>query len=270
MRPWSRYVANCGLKQARWDVAYINHHGLLTLVECKLWRNPEARRKVVAQVIDYARAVARWSYADLQRQVAIATKQTGNVPFELVRAVQNDVEEQRFVDAAARAMRAGRFQLIVAGDGIREDVTAMAEIINRNAALGFAFGMVEVALYGFGDSIVIQPRVLTRTVNLERTVVLVHNVAREELTVADVSEPQPPSSASRTGSGAAAERGRWWAPLEGLTFDDPEQAPAKFTWPNNLYTPLPGRGLWLAAYRSQKNGGECGVYFAGRNRCYVV
>ena len=33
------------------DIAYINQHGLLTLVECKLWRNPEARRKVVAQVI---------------------------------------------------------------------------------------------------------------------------------------------------------------------------------------------------------------------------
>src|SRR5947209_6592798 len=89
------------------DIAYINQHGLLTLIECKLWRNPEARRKVVAQVIDYARAIVRWSYADLQRQVAIATGQTGNVPFQLVRAVHSDLQEQTFVDAAARAMRAG-------------------------------------------------------------------------------------------------------------------------------------------------------------------
>ena len=43
------------------DIAFINQFGRLTLVECKLWRNPEARRKVVAQALDYARAVSRWS-----------------------------------------------------------------------------------------------------------------------------------------------------------------------------------------------------------------
>ena len=34
------------------DIAFINQFGRLTLVECKLWRNPEARRKVVAQALD--------------------------------------------------------------------------------------------------------------------------------------------------------------------------------------------------------------------------
>ena len=47
------------------DAVFINRHGLLTLVECKLWRNPEARRKVVGQVLDYASAISRWSYSDL-------------------------------------------------------------------------------------------------------------------------------------------------------------------------------------------------------------
>ena len=64
------------------DIAFINQFGRLTLVECKLWRNPEARRKVVAQTLDYARAVSRWSYSDLQRQVAAASGRHGNVPFE--------------------------------------------------------------------------------------------------------------------------------------------------------------------------------------------
>src|ERR1700686_1798926 len=36
------------------DLVYVNEHGLLTLVECKLWRNPEARRQVVGQILDYA------------------------------------------------------------------------------------------------------------------------------------------------------------------------------------------------------------------------
>src|SRR5690606_16770709 len=38
------------------DLAFINSDGLLTLVETKLWRNPEARRQAVAQIIDYATA----------------------------------------------------------------------------------------------------------------------------------------------------------------------------------------------------------------------
>ena len=32
------------------DIAFINPFGRLTLVECKLWRNPQSRREVVAQV----------------------------------------------------------------------------------------------------------------------------------------------------------------------------------------------------------------------------
>jgi len=36
------------------DNLYVNQFGMLTLVECKLWRNPEARRKVVGQILDYA------------------------------------------------------------------------------------------------------------------------------------------------------------------------------------------------------------------------
>jgi len=48
------------------DNLYITETGNLAIAECKLWRNPEARRQVVAQVIDYAQAMARWSYAELE------------------------------------------------------------------------------------------------------------------------------------------------------------------------------------------------------------
>ena len=44
------------------DLMYMNSKGYITLVETKLWRNPEARRSVIAQVIDYAKDIAEWSY----------------------------------------------------------------------------------------------------------------------------------------------------------------------------------------------------------------
>src|SRR4051794_12903005 len=57
------------------DALFINPQGMPTLVECKLWRNPEARREVIGQILDYARVLRRWTYTDLQREAARARKQ---------------------------------------------------------------------------------------------------------------------------------------------------------------------------------------------------
>ena len=52
------------------DVAYVSEQGLLSIVECKLWRNPEARRRLaVTQILDYAKEISRWSYEELNHAV---------------------------------------------------------------------------------------------------------------------------------------------------------------------------------------------------------
>jgi hypothetical protein len=40
------------------DNFMVSPSGLPVLVECKLWRNPEARREVVSQILDYAKESA--------------------------------------------------------------------------------------------------------------------------------------------------------------------------------------------------------------------
>ena len=37
------------------DILMVSPNGELTIIETKLWRNPKARRKVVAQILDYAK-----------------------------------------------------------------------------------------------------------------------------------------------------------------------------------------------------------------------
>ena len=61
----------------RVDALLVDEYGKLIVVEAKLWRNPQARREVVAQILDYARELARFTYEDLQRQISIATKRSG-------------------------------------------------------------------------------------------------------------------------------------------------------------------------------------------------
>lgn len=51
------------------DNFLVTPSGLPVLVECKLWRNAEARREVVGQILDYAKELARFTVSDLQREV---------------------------------------------------------------------------------------------------------------------------------------------------------------------------------------------------------
>ena len=253
------------------DIAYINQFGQLTLVECKLWRNPEARRKVVAQVLDYVRAISNWSYADLQRQVSAATGTKGNIPFELAKAQNPELEEQRFVDETHAAIKAGRFLILIAGDGIRDDVSAMAQLINRNAASGFTFGLVEVALFGLNDGdLIVQPRVIAKTKNIERTVLMVRDSETHQ-PVLTAAEDEPLSGGrvdsiteknSQGESPKQAEYRKWWSPVLEMVFDDPEQEPPRLFYPNNVRIALPWPNVWLVLYCLAS--GRTGICIAGR------
>src|SRR5262245_17435409 len=56
------------------DVVYITANGRPVIVEAKLWRNPEARRKVVGQILDYAKELSRWTYESFDAAVRSARR----------------------------------------------------------------------------------------------------------------------------------------------------------------------------------------------------
>lgn len=242
------------------DAAFINRDGKLTIIECKLWRNPEARREVVAQILDYARALKRWSYSDLQRQVSARIGAAGNIPFERVRAVHPDVVEQDFIDATARSLRSGRFMMIILGDGIREDVESIAELINRNAAAAFQLAVVEAALYDSGDGgVAVQARVLARTRLIERIIVTSPDGSPTELSETDIQADAPTSQSPRD-----PQIKTWWEPVLRMQFDDPDQPPP--TYVNNyVRASLPWPGLFIGAYRTVR-GDSTAVYLGGADR----
>ena len=163
------------------DLTFVNGEGLLTLVECKLWRNPEARREVVGQILDYAKELGRWSYEDLEKAVAIRTNVKGNSLYELVNEAMNDVDEKFFVDNISRNLKRGRFLLLIAGDGIREGVENIANFLQAHAGLHFTFGLVELSVFrmpgGEDSGWLIEPRILARTLEIERAVVRVDHEA---------------------------------------------------------------------------------------------
>lgn len=51
------------------DNLMMTSSGDIVIVEAKLWRNPQARREVVAQALDYASCLFRMSYEEFERAV---------------------------------------------------------------------------------------------------------------------------------------------------------------------------------------------------------
>ena len=228
------------------DAAFINAQGRLTIAEFKLWKNPQSRREVVGQVLDYVAAISAWSYADLQRQVAAATGRSGNVPFALVNERTGDLlREAEFVDSVTRSLREGRILALVVGDGIREEVQRLSETINRSATRAFALGIVEVALYDMAgrQQVLVQPRLLAKTELLTRQVVVAYATeAGDAPMLADANElAVGPDQTPRSALGRQHLR-EWWSPVLGTPFDDPEQEPPYWSGTNNvvLRTPYPG------------------------------
>ena len=154
------------------DALYVNRHGRLTLVELKLWRNPQARREVIGQILDYAKELASWGYEDFQREVSRTLGRKGNVPFELVRERFPEVDEAEFVDNVTLHLERGEFLLLIVGDGIREGVEHIVDFVQRHSGLRFNLALVEAALYrDRADRLIVQPRVLARTEIVRRFVV---------------------------------------------------------------------------------------------------
>jgi hypothetical protein len=62
---WKTWATEVGTGAGRIDVLLVSESGRFCIVETKLATNPEARRKVVAQVLDYALALPDMAFEDL-------------------------------------------------------------------------------------------------------------------------------------------------------------------------------------------------------------
>ena len=227
------------------DALYINPLGRLILAEFKLWRNPQARREVIGQILDYAKELASWDYEDLQREVSRALKRKGNVPFELVCEQAPGVDETEFVDNVARHLRRGEFLLLIVGDGIREGVENIVDFVQRHSGLHFNLALVEAAIYRDGaDRVIMQPRVLTRTTVVRRVVVegLQRDIAAEDA----VDDENALSDYQ-------LENMRFWrAVLDGYAFSDVTVEVPDETKESVLYVKVPRSGF-----------GDYGLSFVG-------
>lgn len=204
------------------DALYLTPTGRIVLAEFKLWRNPQARRAVIGQILDYARVVASWTYDDLDREVRSRTRKS---PFEIVSEADGTVQEHVFIDNVARRLKRGEFLLLIVGDRIREDSEKIVSFVQEHSGLRFNLALIEAAVFRRrdGEELIIQPRVPARTELIHRTV-LVRRTILEETDDDPIEEHGPSPIEEHQPSPIAAENERFWRAVLGddFAFDDPE------------------------------------------------
>jgi len=250
------------------DILYVTETGHLVLVETKLWRNPEARRVVVAQILDYAKQLTSWSFSDLARETAVATKQGSDYLLNCVRKANPNVDEADFIDGVTNSLKSGDFLLLIVGDGIRTGTESLVNFIEQYGNLRFGFGLIEVAAFKLpNNEVLLQPRILAKTEILERTVLVgsVGAVSLEEIAKAEDVEIDDKAGAQR----------QWfqdfWSGYRSiLRLDDLEQPiPAALPKSTNIYFSMPLKKAdesWVSAYIAQSSL-VGGVYLTFSKAC---
>lgn len=156
----------------RIDNLYLTPTGNIVLAETKLWKNPQARREVVAQVLDYVATLQAMSYEAFEAAILAARGDGAKSLYDIVATPL--LNEADFIDAVARNLARGRILALVVGDGIREEVHSLAGLLQSHAGSHFTLALVQINLWHDIESgtLIAVPDTLLRTVMVERGIVI--------------------------------------------------------------------------------------------------
>ncbi len=180
------------------DNLWLTPAGGIVLGECKLVRNPQSRREAVTQALDYARAVCTWNYEELQHSFRKSAG-TDATLYDTVRkkAGLTELDEEQFVDAVERRLRASRLMVLVIGDGIQEGAEALTSFLQLHAGLHVGIALVDLSIWhGVDGGWIIVPRVPLKTVLVERGIVVIDPTGQVKIERPAVDKAGKPRASS--------------------------------------------------------------------------
>ncbi|MCB9725549.1 MAG: hypothetical protein H6748_15990 [Spirochaetaceae bacterium] len=132
-------IAHDGDESHRWrlDHLFLDQDGVPTLVETKIATNPELRRQVVGQMLDYAaNLVEHWSPERIQQEFEARCEEAGRLPDEVLSSHlevselgESDDIETFWTDVKTN-LEAGRIRLVFAADRIPSSLLRIVEFLN--------------------------------------------------------------------------------------------------------------------------------------------
>lgn len=125
-----------GVPSGTIDLLFLDTAGRLTIVETKLVRNPEVRREVIGQIIEYASFVCQWDADQVERQTNeyLRSKDAEANLYEAVGAKtagsELPVDESSFRSLLEENLHKGSIRLVIAVDELVEPLRATVSFLN--------------------------------------------------------------------------------------------------------------------------------------------
>jgi hypothetical protein len=234
------------------DIFAVRTNGKPVLIECKLWRNPQARREVIGQILEYASILKGYNYADLQALLMPKLDNTSNNSiYDLVKALDPSIEESLFVDQCDKFTQAGEFDLIIAGDGIRSGLSAVKELLERDGGIGQNLQLLEIQLSQAPNN-----QLLVQS-SLQSTADVLQITPRTD----SISPEQPDSP---KGEWREVCTKFWNAFLEAYKPNHPDQPPLRRQGSYNVMAAMPSPMRHISCYRV-KSSSSVGVFVQFEN-----
>lgn len=247
---------NDGIRNLFLDVLAVTETGRLVLIECKLWKNPQARREVLAQTLEYASLMQKLTYSDLAAKLKkhVTCGSEDPISYKL-RSNGLQFDESMLIDRISENMKRGDFHLIIAGDGIRGD---LVNLVNSSVMSGMTadLSLLEIAVHKNSDGdFLLSPSVPSETETLKRTVLLsvegMPALIEEDLEAETESTSRSGVSRPMKKEVKEANSLFWKRTISQISFEHPDQEPLRRGGNNWSKAAMPNPLRWITAWRSK-------------------
>jgi hypothetical protein len=186
------------------DNIWITPSGGIVIGECKLFRNPQARREVIAQAFDYAKCFTQMNYESFESNIGKARKDDKFNLWNYVRSqtkIENMFPEKNFIDQVSRHLRSGTVLILIIGDGIREELVDLNDYLQHHPGIRAQIALVELSLWeDENHRLLVVPRLPMKTEIIVRGII----EFKDTDTKVTISEPDSGKGAAKSSS----ERGQ--------------------------------------------------------------
>ena len=161
-------IAETSDSGARWaiDHAIIDQDAVPTLAEVKRGSNPEVRRAIVGQLLEYAAHASRtWTADELRRTFEESVTAKGQDPIEVLGRLlrtEGEPDADTFWENVATNLSARRIRLLFVADEIPDPLQRVAEFLNEQMP-DIEVLAIEIKQFRGGQTQTLVPRVLGRT-----------------------------------------------------------------------------------------------------------
>lgn len=177
------------------DNLYLSSGGYPVVVETKLWRNPQSRREVLSQVLDYIHDLVTRDFEWLEEAHKRYQHARGVTPPQTLAAIgEEDLGESRFVDRVDRALARGDILALIVGDGIETRLQSLVDHLTRDTPhLRYSLGLVELVCCETGreGELLVMPRLLQHVEPVQRAYVRIELSEALQSTVRVTSNFEP-------------------------------------------------------------------------------